>query len=132
MHHPIVSLFAMTIFVAGCVTPPEPHGRYLHIYKMGVLVSERDSITGVGCKALTDEINRRAKAAKGLPSGTILDCSAEAAPRSALPVKLTLSSSEDPRTLTMWMWSTADCQKLGSEEIQIDDKRMFTCEVERN
>lgn len=132
MHHPIVPLLAMTLVVAGCVTPPEGHGRYFHMYKGGTIALEVDGLTNAGCRAFTNEFMRDEEVSKvGLPEGTVLTCTSDTAPRSVLPVKYTWSHVSDERTFVMWASSMAVCQFIASNALKANSKAKTSCEVEK-
>lgn len=132
MHHPIVPLLAMTLLVAGCATSPEGNGQFVQVYKMGTIVTELDALSNAECRAYANKLIAQEELKGGLPEGAVLYCSSEPAPRSALPVKATLTHSEKPRVLTMWMWSLPECQRLASDEMKKDNKRTITCEIEKH
>lgn len=131
MNHPIVPLFLMTLFIAGCATSPEGHGRYAQVYRNGVIVMEADAITNAGCKALVTGLKREEESKETFTEGTVITCSSESTPRNALPVKYTWTYASEARPSTMWVWSMVACQGIAAKAKEEDGKVKTSCEVEK-
>lgn len=128
MTRKFVSLaFASSLMTfAGCATTENSNGRYLQIYRTGMLVMEYDLQSDRGCRELAGYFLKEAGGQQ--PKDAKLMCTNESLGHT-LPVEAASSSDGEPVQVKFRMLSLAACNKQAEVTIKNDPKAKFTCTV---
>lgn len=117
---PFLSFCCASLLATGCATQNPDEGRYLQVYRSGILIMEMDFITNYGCRTY------KASAMKGTgiaPDASVI-CAATSVGES-LPVLATFGDS----TLKARMLLLENCQTIAAESLKTDPKSTVTCEL---
>ena len=122
----IFGALVTVVALAGCATTNVGNGRYLQIYRSGLLAVEFDMLSNQGCQEMTKSVLRQTK---GQQTDARVNCTNESL-GSTLPVAATFSHADEPMQIKVRMLSLVACKAQAEKTTKNDPKARITCEVD--